>query len=98
MKGINVLVLFLVLVHILPLFLIMLVEKNRNEDVLKANIRALFKKNRFETNPEKIEALREQAMLALSNYLVHEAHRMAREGQISREQIDVDTPVHPDGH
>ena len=52
----------------------------------------MFKKNRFETNHEKIEALREQAMLALSNYLVHEAQRMAQAGQVSREQIDVDCP------
>eukprot|EP00741_Cyanophora_paradoxa_P011804 tig00020564_g11408.t1 len=47
--------------------------KGANGNALKRHVRNEFKKHMFESNPEKIEQLRENAFRGLQNYLMYEA-------------------------
>jgi Complex 1 protein (LYR family) len=51
---------------------------NSNVTSLKARVRDEFKRNRYESEPQKVQELRESAILALSNYVVMEAQNMAK--------------------
>jgi hypothetical protein len=45
---------------------------------LKRNIRTEFRRNQHETDPQKIDECKEAAVRGLSNYMFHEAQRMAK--------------------
>ncbi|KAI3432687.1 hypothetical protein D9Q98_004230 [Chlorella vulgaris] len=47
--------------------------------VLREQVRQAFKKNKEESDPVKIEEQKEAAVRGLSNYMFHEAQRMAKE-------------------
>ena len=49
-------------------------------DVLRATVRAPWRQNQGETDPEKIVDQREAAIRGLSNYMMYEASKGAMEG------------------
>jgi hypothetical protein len=49
-------------------------------DVLRATVRAPWRQNQRETDPEKIVDQREAAIRGLSNYMMYEASKGAMEG------------------
>jgi len=51
--------------------------KNGNAKVLREQVRQKFKKHMHETDPEKVEQLKKDAVRGLSNYLFYEAQRLA---------------------
>ncbi|KAK9823938.1 hypothetical protein WJX72_006512 [[Myrmecia] bisecta] len=53
--------------------------KGGNRAVLRQQVSEAFKKNRLETDPKQIEEQRDAAFRGLSNYMFHEAQRMAKE-------------------
>lgn len=50
-----------------------------NRRVLRDQVRQAFRKNKDETDPQKIEEQKEAAVRGLSNYMFHEAQRLAKE-------------------
>lgn len=50
-----------------------------NRQALRAQVRLAFRKNQHETDSKKIEEQKEAAIRGLSNYMFHEAQRMAKE-------------------
>lgn len=50
-----------------------------NRQILRDQVRQAFKKNKDETDTEKIEEQKEAAVRGLSNYMFHEAQRLAKE-------------------
>ncbi|KAL4423768.1 hypothetical protein ABPG75_001069 [Micractinium tetrahymenae] len=50
-----------------------------NRRVLRDQVRQAFKKNKDETDPQRIEEQKEAAVRGLSNYMFHEAQRLAKE-------------------
>ncbi|PRW61158.1 GTPase Der [Chlorella sorokiniana] len=52
--------------------------------VLRDQVRQAFKKNKDETDPQKIEEQKEAAVRGLSNYMFHEAQRLAKEERQQR--------------
>jgi len=54
------------------------VWQNNNRSVLREQVRKAFKANMYETDPGKIEAMRQSAIQGLSNYMFYEAQRMVK--------------------
>ena len=55
-------------------------KQGHSRDALRATVRAPWRTHRDERDPEKIVALRENAVRGLSNYMMYEASRGAMAG------------------
>mmetsp|Transcript_8104 Transcript_8104/g.13900 ORF Transcript_8104/g.13900 Transcript_8104/m.13900 type:complete len:87 (-) Transcript_8104:495-755(-) len=53
--------------------------KGANAAGLRMHLRAEFKKNKGESNPEKVAEMKSSAVRGLQNYLLHEATSRVRE-------------------
>ena len=56
-----------------------------NRQTLRQQVRATFEANRNLSDPEAIEKAKEAAIRGLSNFFVHEAQALAKEGQGKKE-------------
>ncbi|KAK9833207.1 hypothetical protein WJX74_010449 [Apatococcus lobatus] len=56
-----------------------------NQEVLKQQVRVQFRRHAGETDPQKIEEHKEAALRGLSNYMMHEAQRMAKAQQAKKD-------------
>ncbi|KAK9803239.1 hypothetical protein WJX73_008478 [Symbiochloris irregularis] len=56
-------------------------KEGTNSKQLRSHVRQQFKRNLSETDPKKIEEQKDAAIRGLSNYMFHEASRMAKEQQ-----------------
>ncbi|KAK9916359.1 hypothetical protein WJX75_001772 [Coccomyxa subellipsoidea] len=63
-----------------------------NRAVLRQQVQVAFRKNVGETDPEKIEEQKQAAFRGLSNYMFHEAQRMAKDGTMSAVHPSEDGP------
>ncbi|GMH36206.1 hypothetical protein BSKO_04074 [Bryopsis sp. KO-2023] len=66
--------------------------KEGNTKALVASVRRSFRKHDGETDPQKIEKLKESAVRGLTNYLFLEAQKMARAHGGKPQNIHEDIP------